>query len=148
MAITISGDAATTRTNLGLGTAAVADKGDSDLLGQSGSAPVYGLRAWANFRGGQGNSVGINDSGNVSSVAKPSSGLYTVSFATALPNANYAVSGACDYGTATNAHFFMIGNEDSDDTYSTSAVQVGSYYIQTNADENQDVEKVTLLVVG
>ena len=146
MAITISGDAATTRTNLGLGTAAVADKGDSDLLGQSGSAPIYGLRAWVNMRGGRSNSLGINASGNVSSVAEPSTGLYTISFATALPDANYAIAGVADHGQSTNAHYVQIGDVGSGDTYSTGAVQVGVLY--SDAGITQTVDKVTVLVVG
>ena len=68
--------------------------------GQSGSAPVYGCRAWVNFDGTRneadtgastnGANVKIRASGNVSSVLKNSTGNYTITFSTAMPDANYA----------------------------------------------------------
>jgi len=89
--ISISGNAATA-TTVANG-AITAEK----LSGaQTGSAPVYGFRAWVNFNGtgSIGTNQTINASGNVSSVYKNSDGDYTINFSTALPNANYAVSGS------------------------------------------------------
>jgi hypothetical protein len=67
---------------------------------QSGSAPIYGARAWVNFDGTRneadtgastdGANVKIRASGNVSSVLKNSTGDYTVNFTIAMANANYA----------------------------------------------------------
>jgi hypothetical protein len=57
---------------------------------QSGSAPVFGVRAWVNFNGT--GTVAIRASGNVSSITDNGVGDYTINFSTALPNANYAVS--------------------------------------------------------
>jgi len=57
----------------------------------SGSAPVYAARAWVNFNGT--GTVAIRASGNVSSITDSGTGDYTVNFTTALPDANYAVSG-------------------------------------------------------
>lgn len=57
-------------------------------LNASGSAPVFGCRAWVNFHGGTGV---IRASGNVTSVTKNSTGDYTINFATNLPDANYSV---------------------------------------------------------
>ena len=45
-------------------------------------------KAWVNFVGSSGT---VNSSFNVSSVTRNSSGNYTVNFANAMPNANYAV---------------------------------------------------------
>lgn len=56
--------------------------------GQTGAAPVFGVRAWIFFNGFAG--IGIFGSGNVSSVTDNGVGDYTINFATALPNANYA----------------------------------------------------------
>lgn len=63
---------------------------------QTGTAPVYGYRAWVVFDGT--NSVGTNctiaGSGNVTSVYKNAAGDYTVTFSTALPSATYAIAGS------------------------------------------------------
>lgn len=61
-----------------------------DSLGATGSAPIFGARAWCNFNGGNG---AIRSSGNISSVTRTGTGAYNVVFATPMPNANYAVIG-------------------------------------------------------
>ena len=48
-------------------------------------------KAWVNFNGVT--TVTINNSFNVSSVTRNSSGNYTMSFTTAMPNVNYVISG-------------------------------------------------------
>ena len=58
-------------------------------LNATGSAPVYGCRAWVNFNGT--GTVAIRASGNVSSITDNGVGDYTVNFTTAMPDANYAV---------------------------------------------------------
>ena len=61
--------------------------------GQSGSAPVFGVRAWANFVGdGTNGACTVNASGNISGVVKNGTGDYTVTFTTAMNDANYAIS--------------------------------------------------------
>jgi hypothetical protein len=67
---------------------------------QTGSAPIYGCRAWVNFDGTRneadtgastnGANVKIRASGNVTSVLKNGVGVYTVNFTTAMPDANYS----------------------------------------------------------
>jgi len=57
-----------------------------------GSAPMYACRAWVNFDGT--GVVSIRASGNVSSITDNGSGDYTVNFTTAMPDANYAMSGS------------------------------------------------------
>jgi hypothetical protein len=49
-------------------------------------------RAWVNFNGTTSPGT-IRASGNVSSVTKNGTGDYTVNFATAMPDVNYAVTG-------------------------------------------------------
>jgi len=84
----------------------------------TGSAPVYACRAWVNFDGT--GTVSIRASGNVSSITDNGTGDYTVNFATAMPDANYAVSGSAntnggnssvglDLGTAPTSSAFRIG---------------------------------------
>ncbi len=85
----------------------------------SGSAPSYSARVWVGFSGST-----INASGNVSSVTVNSTGVYTINFTTALPNAGYAVVYSAGNGNATGN---FIHTEAPCATYSTSAVQVKSW---------------------
>ena len=68
----------------------------------SGTAPVYGARAWCNFNATKNAAGSIdstntarflngNSSSNIASVTKTASGKYIVDFITDMPNANYAV---------------------------------------------------------
>jgi hypothetical protein len=85
-------------------------------LNASGSAPIYACRAWVNFNGT--GTVAIRASGNVSSITDNGTGDYTVNFTTAMPDANYAVSGlagdsgAPSFGSATEItpHTFSSGS--------------------------------------
>ena len=70
----------------------------------SGAAPSYSARAWVNFNGT--GTIGANQtirgSGNIASVYKNGTGDYTITFTTAMPDANYAaVVGGCidNYGS-------------------------------------------------
>jgi hypothetical protein len=64
----------------------------ADVLNASGSAPLFACRAWVNFNGTA--TVAIRASGNVSSITDNGVGDYTVNFTTAMPDANYAMSGS------------------------------------------------------
>lgn len=61
-----------------------------DVMNATGAAPLFACRAWVNFNGTTG---AINASGNVSSVTKVSTGTFTINFTTAMPNANYVLTG-------------------------------------------------------
>jgi hypothetical protein len=67
--------------------------GAAELATPGGTAPLFAVRAWVNFNGT--GIVAIRASGNVSSVTDNGTGDYTINFATALPDANYAFSGSC-----------------------------------------------------
>lgn len=68
--------------------------------GYGSAAIAYGCRAWVNFNGT--GVVAIRASGNVSSITDNGVGDYTVNFTTAMPDANYAVTGtAGDYTGGT-----------------------------------------------
>jgi hypothetical protein len=77
-------------------------------LNATGAPPLYACRAWVNFNGTNGS---IRASGNVSSVVRNGVGDYTINFATAMPDANYAVAGFANYGTsAATAGILTAGN--------------------------------------
>jgi hypothetical protein len=89
MPMTLSGDG--TITGLAAGGLPDASITAAELSGaQSGSAPIYGARAWVNFNGT--GTVAIRASGNVSSITDDGTGLYIVNFTVAMADANYAVS--------------------------------------------------------
>jgi len=76
---------------------------------QTGSAPIFGTRAWVNFNGI--GTVGTNASGNVSSITDNAVGTYTVNFTTSLPDGNYSVSGfsvAVDTANVTGASIVTL----------------------------------------
>ena len=69
----------------------------------SGSAPIYMCRAWINFNG---TNASVRGSGNAT-VVRNSTGDYTVSFTTVMPDANY--SSVVNIGTSGNACTTIIG---------------------------------------
>jgi len=121
------------RTRLGLGTAAIqaannagnlanADPSHLARAGQvvtyvaseiparlnaAGAAPLYACRAWVNFNGT--GTVAIRASGNVSSVTDNGVGDYTINFATAMQDANYAGFGSAVGGQAV-LEIYSAGN--------------------------------------
>jgi hypothetical protein len=114
---------------------------------QSGSAPIYGVRAWVSFDGTK-NSSGtvdasntnrfIRGSGNVSSVLKTTTGIYTITFSTAMQDDNYSVTVSARQDGDANQSAYS-SNIAYSGTYSSSAVSVSyGYYVnsQVNADPN------------
>jgi hypothetical protein len=72
----------------------------------SGTAPIYPCRAWVNFNGttNTGGFCTIRGSGNVTTVADRGTGLYTINFTTAMPDANYCGVASATIGGASNAN--------------------------------------------
>jgi hypothetical protein len=69
---------------------------------QTGSAPVYGVRAWCVFNGTTAGTNAPITGGNITSITRNSVGDYTVTFATAMPTSNYCVTvGSSSNGTAS-----------------------------------------------
>ena len=102
---------------------------------QTGSAPIYGCRAWVNFDGTRneadtgastnGANVKIRASGNVSSVLKNATGDYTVTFTTAMPDANYCPVFGTDVGTPTTGNGNILGLY-TGGTMTTTALRVSN----------------------
>jgi len=93
-----------------------------------GTAPIYGARAWVNFNGT--GTVVIRSSGNVSSITDNGVGDYTVNFTNAMPDANYAVTGAQQRGASdTRGTAFEIEPATSP---TTSSVRVRTITVNTS----------------
>jgi hypothetical protein len=81
----------------------------------TGDAPTYACRAWVNFDGTAGSTVDgefrctIRASGNVSKVVRNSTGNYTISFTTAMTDANYCLQTTTS-GDGVAASFVYEGN--------------------------------------
>ena len=110
--------------------------------GYGSSATAYGCRAWVNFNGT--GTIATRASGNVSSLTDNGTGDYTVNFTTAMPDANYSVSGATRFGTGNNRNniFFSVYN-------SSAAFSTGSCRVNACNDGGSlfDVEVMAVMVV-
>lgn len=81
--------------------AAVLASNASLMTTPSGTAPNYMCRAWVNFNGT--GVVAIRASGNVTSITDNGTGDYTVNFTTAMPDANYAVTGSASNNASSGS---------------------------------------------
>ena len=73
------------------------------LATQNGMTGI--AKAWVNFDGSA--TVSIRASFNVSSVTRNTTGKYTVNFTTAMPSANYVISGTA-VNTATSSDSYRV----------------------------------------
>ena len=120
-------------------------------MNSSGDAPVYGCRAWVNFDGTKDTSGAsstantnrlIRASGNVASVLRNGTGDYTITFTTAMPDADYcAVSMATrDVGEGS----LRATVYDLDDTKSTTAFQVRTLDVDNSSQNDQAFVSVAI----
>lgn len=99
---------------------------------QSGSAPIFGVRAWANF---DGNTGALRASGNVASVTRNGTGDYTITFTTAMSDANYAVtSTAGENGLGNYADVSIIGMPAAGSIRIGVTAQSGGNPVRANVD--------------
>jgi len=97
-------------------------------------------RAWVNFNGE--GTVAIRDSYNISSLTDRGTGLYTISFLTAMSDANYsAVANGADSATLATARNRMALTNG----YTTTAMYVNTF---TTAEVADDIELVVAQVFG
>lgn len=126
---------------------------DSDKFGafpsdeQDGEAPIFAARAWANFDGTKDTTNAtstsntnrlIRRSGNIASVLRNSIGNYTLTFRTALPDANYA---------AVATGFLSSGNAAivTTDNYTTTTLTINCVDA-SNAEA--DFSRVNIVIFG
>jgi len=84
-------------------------------------------RAFVNFNGTTniGGFCTIRASFNVTSVADNGTGDYTINFTTAMPDANYSVAGACQFGTSGGNQSFVAVKAAASPYQTTSLNVVG-----------------------
>lgn len=111
--------------------------------GGSGSAPIFGCRAWVNFDGTR-DSTGatstantnrfIRASGNVASVLRNGAGDYTITFTTAMPDANFAASVSSQFlaSGAGVTYSSMVSNNRT--TSSVRVISVSNSFAATDSE--------------
>jgi len=114
---------------------------------QSGSAPIFAARAWAHFDGTKDTTSAtstsntnrlIKASGNITSILRNSIGNYTLTFRTALPNANYA---------AIATGFLSSGNAAivTTDNYTTTTLTLNCV---DSSNAEADFSRVNVVIFG
>jgi len=85
-------------------------------------------KAWVNFNGT--GTVAIRGSFNVSSITDNGTGDYTVNFTTAMPNANYVITGSARENDSTSRNGTMLGTTGQTvaNTYMTTGARVAVFY--------------------
>jgi|SRR5210317_80960 len=73
----------------------------------TGSAPYYGARAFANFDGTLTGTITPRSQGNIASIVRNSTGVYTVTFTEAMPDANYCIIGTCGENPVNNGTVYL-----------------------------------------
>jgi hypothetical protein len=106
-----------------------------DNLNATGSAPMYACRAWVNFNGT--GTVAIRASGNVSSITDNGTGDYTVNFTTAMPDANYAMSGS---GEDTDTAGDVLIGRPNGGTKTNTACRIKTVTAGASVDDYPSVE--------
>jgi len=98
---------------------------------QTGSAPIYGCRAWVMFDGTLAGTNAPTAGGNVTSVTRTGTGQYTVNLTVAMPSANYTVvSGGKEVNTSGLGGY---GPQDAPTTTSFNVAAVDGAGSYTNA---------------
>ena len=93
--------------------------------GYGSSALAFGVRSWVNFDGtGATGAKTPRGSGNVASVTKNSTGNYTVTFGTAMPDANYCLQATCKNDAAAESDLAI-------NIHYNTTPSTGSFTIQT-----------------
>jgi len=115
------------------------------LATQNGMTGI--AKAWVQFNGVT--TVSIAGSFNVSSVTRNSTGLYTITYTTAMSNANYSVSGMAHFKDGNSATALRVvclyGNAALASVVTTTSVQVTVLYTNGSPAEDSDCVMVTVL---
>ena len=107
--------------------------GTATMAVPSGSAPIFGARAWVVFDSNK-NAAGtvettlsatnryIKQSGNIATVKREGVGLFTITFTTAMPHADYVVilSIASNFTNLTQGVVLTSGSAETSDLYNNT----------------------------
>lgn len=104
--------------------------------------PTFMCRAWVNFNGT--GTVAIRGNGNVTSITDNGVGDYTVNFTTAMPDANYAVSGTVRFGTAGGGQAYGVNIKQAAGAIATGSVNINS--INTSTGSLTDMDTVCVQI--
>jgi len=94
-------------------------------LNADNAPPIFACRAWVNFDGTT-TPPTIRASGNVSSVARNSAGVFVVNLMTALPDADYSWVGSGQASSATNAITIVSGPPLGANVPTTTTLQINT----------------------
>jgi len=75
---------------------------------QTGSPPIYGVRAWGRFDGTGSSPISPVYGGNIASITRTSTGTFAVLFTTAMIDANYSVVVSADNPIQTNGQAYAV----------------------------------------
>jgi hypothetical protein len=119
------------------------DSGNLQFNSGYGSvATAYGCRAWVNFNGT--GTPAIRASGNVTSITDNGTGDYTVNFTTAMPDANYAVSGTNAFSSSNSSVYAIKPRSNTDLT--TTSVRILSTYASGGTTDVWDANTITIAI--
>lgn len=109
------------------------------------ATPAYKLpAAWVNFNGNDGSILGT--AFNVSSVYRSAAGCYTITFTSAMPNANYAMVATCG-ATNSGSRTSPAGNNNSVSRDAiTTTTQVSVWIPKPNDVYGEDADIVSVLI--
>jgi hypothetical protein len=96
--------------------------------GYGSVATAFGCRAWANINGSLSGANAPRAGGNVSSVNRTANGQFTVSFSTAMPDANYSVVASANANAGA-----LVSSMPNSSGYSASAPSTGSFNMLTGS---------------
>lgn len=124
---------------------------------QTGTAPIYGVRAWVNFDGTK-DTTGtvstsntnrqIRQSGNVASVLRNALGDYTVTFTTAMPDANYAVVvTTCGVDSSNTARHGVVKGTVNGGASNKTTSAVSILTGQSSSTAMDDVAEVNVMIL-
>lgn len=116
-----------------------------NTLQDSSGIERFTARAWVNFNGT--GTVAIRASGNVSSITDHGAGDYTVNFASAMPDANYAPVVNIGYGgTTATKNFYLFGSPVNGTRVAptTSGFRFGTAQSGTSGTDNADLTVIVL----
>ena len=107
------------------------------------------IKAWANFDGTASGTISPRASSNIASIVKNATGDYTITFTTALTDANYAVSGSAASNGGGSSYANCVVVLASGTAQTASAFRIFTGYTGSNASSggNADSSYVQFMVV-